>query len=97
MILALNFSFGSCRCKEELTEQLTELGTPAEVMEQAVIDKILTIEYTAWPTCRGSYNATIHTVTRTKAQDEAPDGWLDYDSCEDRLLRGLGQCRRITT
>ncbi|CAM6126080.1 unnamed protein product [Calypogeia fissa] len=87
------------RCKEELTQAFTEMDhtTPPEVMEQAVIDKILSIQYTAWPTCRGSYNISINGKSRTKAEDEAPDGWLDYDSCEERLLRGVGQCRRITT
>lgn len=87
------------RCKQELAGLVTglNLGTSPEVMEQAIIDKILSIQYTAWPTCRGSFNATINGKSRTKAEDEAPDGWLDYDSCEDRLLHGVGQCRRITT
>lgn len=98
MMVALNFSFASCRRKQELAELVKglNLGTPPEVMEQVIIDKILSIQYTAWPSCFGSFNATVNDTTITRAEGEALDGWLDYASCEDRLLRGVGQCIRIT-
>lgn len=74
------FSFALCRLKQEFSRQLVglNLGIPPEVLEQAVIEKILMVQW-------------------TPAEEEAPDGWLDYDACEDRLLRGVGDCKRITT
>lgn len=97
MMMALNFSVASCRRKQELTAGLLKgliPGTPPEVMEQEIIDKILTLQYTSWPTCHGSYNATMNGTSIAKAEGEARDGWLDYDACDDRLLRGVGQCIR---
>lgn len=95
-MLALNvFSFASYRCKQELNEVISglNLGTPPEVLEQAIIDKILTIQFVAGPICKGLDPSS----PMEKYEDEAPDGWLDYEACEARLLNGVGECRRITT
>ncbi|KAG6547250.1 hypothetical protein Mapa_011186 [Marchantia paleacea] len=86
----------SARRRLDLEEQLraNHIGSgQGQLSEQeisaAVVASLYSDKHTAGPACRGSSAATPETV-----EDEAPDGWLDYEACEKRIDLG-GKCVRL--
>ncbi|BBN02907.1 hypothetical protein MPTK1_2g19180 [Marchantia polymorpha subsp. ruderalis] len=86
----------SARRRSDLEEQLRANYSGSgrgplseEEHTAAVVASLYSDKHTAGPACRGSPFAPPETV-----EDEAPDGWLDFEACEKRIDLG-GRCVRL--
>ncbi|KAL3696171.1 hypothetical protein R1sor_010247 [Riccia sorocarpa] len=70
----------------------TALGVPFtdREMDDAVIEHLFQDKHSAGPACNGLVGGVPETY-----DDEAPDGWLDFEACEKRIDLG-GKCVRFS-
>ncbi|KAL3696172.1 hypothetical protein R1sor_010248 [Riccia sorocarpa] len=69
----------------------TALGVPFtdRELDDAVIEHLFQDKHSAGPACNGLVGGVPETY-----EDEAPDGWLDFEACEKRIDLG-GKCVRF--